>query len=72
MAASRSSRKLGDRAEGKEEGIKQGKEQGSENKLHEVIGTMHSKGMNGEKIASILDLELKLVEQILRIQFKKT
>ena len=62
----------GARAEGKEEGIKQGKEQGSENKLHEVIGTMHSKGMNGEQIASILDLELKLVEQILRIQFKKT
>ena len=49
----------------REEGIKQGEEQGRENKSREVIGTMHNKGMNGEQIASILDLELKLVEQIL-------
>ena len=63
----------GAREEGREEGIKQGLErglergleQGREKKQREMIATMHSKGMSGEQIASILDLELAEIEQIL-------
>ena len=51
----------GNREEGRQEGI----EEGIKKHRHEVISTMHSKGMTPEQIASILDLELQEVAEIL-------
>ncbi len=41
------------------------REEGREEGQRKVALTMHSKGMSGEQIASILDLELAEVEQFL-------